>query len=202
MNNIKKLLILFPLLVNCSSYQITENKGINQKEIIWISASIGSDNTRNFTHPNDSANLSLRIANQLNNLNNKKDFRVVYNKDQKYSNFLIDIQIRLLSSKTEIPEKSLLPTILTAGLFLLFGGDSYEDTLFAKIEISIFDENKNKIESKPMNFLHKRQYNIYSYIFPFIDYRVMNLSDYNPRNSLIFSDFICDNIITLIKNEN
>ncbi|PKA23511.1 hypothetical protein CH381_25365 [Leptospira sp. mixed culture ATI2-C-A1] len=143
MNNIKKLLILFPLLVNCSSYQITENKGINQKEIIWISASIGSDNKRNYTLPNDSANLSLRIANQLNNLNNKKDFRVVYNKDQKYSNFLIDIQIRLLSSKTEIPEKSILPTILTAGLFLLFGGDSYEDTLFAKIEISIFDENKN-----------------------------------------------------------
>lgn len=200
MNKIK-ILIIISIFLSCSSYHITDNKITNQKKIIWIYTTIESENNEDFIHPNDSVNLSLKIVNKLNNSKNQKEFRVLYNKDQKDSNSLIDIQIKKIYSKIEIPEESILPTILTAGLFLVFGGDSHEDYYFAKIEISIYDKNNNQLETKATNFVYKRPYSFYSYIFPFIDYRFLNLSSYNPSHSKVFLNFISDNIINLIKNE-
>ncbi|XDD45284.1 hypothetical protein AB3N60_11205 [Leptospira sp. WS39.C2] len=202
MIKLKQLLIIFFLITNCSSYKFSENKETNKKNIIWISTTIDSEKDENYLHPKDSLNLSLKLVNQLDSADDKNEFRVLYHKDQRKSDSLIDIKITKLYSNTEIPLKSVLPTILTAGFFLAFGGDSHEDTFFAKVDISFFDENNIKKGSKSTNFLHKKPYSIWSYIFPFVDYRFMNLSEYNPSSSLVFSKFISENILTLTKNEN
>lgn len=106
MINLKLLILLLSILVNCTSYKINENKVNNQKRIVWISTTIDSEKDENYLHPKDSVNLSLKIANQLNIENDKNEFRVLFHKDQKKSDPFIDIKIKKLYSNTEIPLKS------------------------------------------------------------------------------------------------
>lgn len=202
MIKLKKItLLIFSLLVNCSTYQITENKISNEKNILWISTTVNSDFTETYLRSNNSANLSLQIVNQLNLINNKKYFRVLYHKDQKQLFSHINIHIKSISSISKFPEKSLMPTITTAGLFLVFGGDLYEDVFRSEIEISISDENNQKKGSINLFFQYENSYSFYEYVYPFIDYRFMNFSYYNPSSSLAFTKFLTENIQSLLENE-